>query len=186
MDFIELFFGKLDAFINSPHTLEMVVNNRFLMIFMVIVLLKFKYSTYSSMWLSALINIPGTILHETMHFLVGLFMNAHPTSYSLFPKKDGYGNYVMGSVGFRHITSYNAIPASLAPLLLLPIGYHLNIWYFENVNVNIFNYTLYVLLQTIIIENAVPSSTDFRVAFSYPLGIIIYGFIGILSIIYLL
>lgn len=184
MDFINLLLFKLNNFLSSPQTLDMVVNNRFLMIVLVIVLLKFKYSTYSSIWLSALINVPGTILHETMHFLVGLFMNAKPTSYDLIPRKDGFGNYVMGSVGFRNVTSYNAVPAALAPLFLLFIGYYFNRWYFANINITVFNYMLYILLQTIIIENAVPSSTDFKVAFSYPLGLLIYGFIGVFFLVY--
>ena len=186
MDFVQLILLKFNHFISDPKTLEWIVGNRFLMILIVIVLLKLKYSTYSSLWLSALINIPGTMLHETMHFIVGLSMNAHPTSYDLFPKKDQYGNYVMGSVSFRNITSYNALPAALAPLFLLPIGYYLNIWYFENMNITFFNYIIYILLQTIVIENAVPSSTDFKVAFSYPIGLIIYGFIAIFSIIYII
>ena len=101
MDFIKLFFYKICLFLNSPETLSMVVNNRFLLILLVIVLLKMKYATYSSMWISALINIPGTILHESMHFIVGLLLNAYPTSFDLIPRKDGFGNYVMGSVGFR-------------------------------------------------------------------------------------
>jgi len=186
MDFIYLLLHKSNIFISNPETLQWIVNNRFFMILFVIILLKFKYATYSSLWLSALINVPGTILHETMHFLVGLFTNARPTSYDLIPKKDGFGNYIMGSVGFRNITSYNAIPSALAPLFLLPIGYWLNIYYFENFNVNIFNYIIYIFIQTTIIENAVPSSTDFKVAFSYPLGILIYGFVAVFSIIYLM
>ncbi len=186
MDFIYLLLHKSNILISNPETLQWIVNNRFFMILFVIILLKFKYATYSSLWLSALINVPGTILHETMHFLVGLFTNARPTSYDLIPKKDGFGNYIMGSVGFRNITSYNAIPSALAPLFLLPIGYWLNIYYFENFNVNIFNYIIYIFIQTIIIENAVPSSTDFKVAFSYPLGILIYGFAAVFSIVYLM
>lgn len=184
MDFVNLLFLKLNNFLSDPQTIELVVNNRFLMIVLVIVLLKFKYATYSNIWLSALINVPGTILHETMHFLVGLFMNAKPTSYDLIPHKDGFGNYIMGSVGFRNVTSYNAIPSALAPLFLLIIGYYFNRWYFDNINVNIANYMLYILLQTIIIENAVPSTTDFKVAFSYPLGLIIYSFIAVFFVIY--
>ena len=115
MDFARLFFHKIGLFLNSPDTLEMVVNNRFLMILLVIVLLKMKYATYSSMWVSAIVNIPGTILHESMHFLVGLLLNAYPTTFDLIPRKDGFGNYVMGSVGFRNVTFYNALPAALAP-----------------------------------------------------------------------
>lgn len=186
MEFIQLLLQKINYFISDPQILHMVINNRFFMIVFVIVLLKFKYATYSSLWLSALINVPGTILHETMHFLVGLFSNARPTSFDLFPRRDGFGNYVMGSVGFRNITSYNAIPSALAPLFLLPIGYYLNVWYFANINISILNYILYILLQTIIIENAVPSSTDFKVAFSYPVGVILYSFVAVFCIVYLI
>ena len=186
MDFLNLMILKLNNFLSSPQTLDMVVNNRFLMIVLVIVLLKFKYATYSTLWLSALINIPGTILHETMHFLVGLFMNAKPTSYDLVPRKDGYGNYVMGSVGFRNVTYYNAVPSALAPIFLLVIGYYFNRWYFANIDISIYNYMLYILLQTIVIENAVPSSTDFKVAFSYPLGLLLYGFIATFFLVYII
>ena len=184
MDFVQLLISKITNFTSDPQILEWIVSNRFLMLLLAIILLKLKYATYSSLWLSAIINIPGTILHETMHFLVGLFMNARPTSYTLIPRKDNFGNYVMGSVGFRNITSYNAIPSALAPLFLLPIGYYFNIWYFNNVNITLLNYALYILLQTIIIENAVPSSTDFKVAFSYPLGLLIYTFLAVCGIIY--
>ena len=37
------------------------------------------------------------------------------------------------------------------------------------------NYILYVLIQTIIIENAMPSGADFRVAGMYLKGILLYG-----------
>lgn len=184
MDFALLFWQKVSQFFYSPETLSLVVNNRFLLILLVIVLLKFKYATYSNIWLSALINIPGTILHESMHYIVGLITNARPTSFDLFPRKDGFGNYIMGSVGFMNVTSYNAIPAALAPLLLLPMGFYFNRWYFQFADITLCNYLLYILLQTVIIENAVPSATDFKVGFSFPLGILLYGAIGVLALIY--
>lgn len=42
---------------------------------------------------------------------------------------------------------------------------------------NLTNYILYVLLQTIIIENAMPSRADFRVAGMFVSGILIYVFL---------
>lgn len=92
----------------------------------------------------------------------------------------------MGSVGFRNITFYNALPAAMAPLLLLPIGYYFNRWYFNNVDITLLNYLGYILLQTVIIENAVPSTTDFKVGFSYPLGLLLYGCILTFAVIYIL
>ena len=47
-------------------------------------------------------------------------------TFTLFPKKDPVSGYVMGSVGFRNITFYNAVPAALAPLILLPLSFYIN------------------------------------------------------------
>ena len=126
------------------------------------------------MWTCALVNIPGTILHEFMHFFVGLVLNAHPSNFSIFPKKGGDGKYVMGSVGFRNIQFYNALPSALAPLLLLVLGFYINRYWLPHMQLTLVNYVFYVLLQTIIIENAMPSSTDFKVAFRYLSGVIFY------------
>lgn len=183
MDFIALALEKLGRFLADPETLHVFVSNRFLMILLVIVLLKAKYTTYSNIYLSALVNIPGTFLHESAHFLVGLILNAYPTRFDLFPKKSG-DSYVMGSVGFRNIQFYNAVPAALAPLLLLIAGYYFNVWFFENVEITYISYIGYVFLQTVIIENAVPSTTDFKVAFSYPLSVLLYGALFVFAMIY--
>ena len=64
-------FYKVSAFVNSPEFLRSFFDNRFYLILLVIILMRFKYATYSSMWMSALVNIPGTFLHELMHYLVG-------------------------------------------------------------------------------------------------------------------
>jgi hypothetical protein len=140
----------------------------------VVLLVRIKYKTYHSLWASALVNIPGTILHEMMHYLVGLFMNVRPCNFTVCPKKEG-DYYVMGSVGFRNVTWYNAVPASMAPLLLLVIGFYVNRYYLPKMTPTILNYTFYVLLQTIIIENSIPSSADFKVAGMYIRGVVFYG-----------
>ena len=185
MDFLSLFLKKMNVFLSDSNTLEMFVNNRFLMILLVVVLLRLKYATYSNIYMCALVNIFGTILHEISHFLVGFMLNARPTSFNIFPKKRG-DSYVVGSVGFNNIRFYNALPSALAPLLLLVVGYYLNIWYFLNIKVTYLNYILYVFLQTVIIENAVPSTQDFKVAFCEPLGLLLYGSVFVFAVIYLI
>ena len=165
--------------LNSYDFLQTFFNNRFYLILLVIVLLHLKNATYRSLFMSALVNIPGTVLHELMHFLVGWFLNARPCNFNLIPRKGENGNYVMGSVGFTNITFYNAVPASMAPLLLLPIGFYINRYVLPMIEPTFLNYTLYVLLQTIIIENAMPSRADFKVAKMYFLGVIMYGLLAI-------
>ena len=170
-------YYKFLSIINSQEFLRSFFDNRFYLILLVILLLRAKYTTYKSMWLTALVNIPGPILHEFMHFFVGLILNAHPCNFTVFPRRGEDGGYVMGSVGFRNVTFYNAVPASMAPLLLLPIGFYMNRYLLPYLTPTFVNYILYVLLQTIIIENAVPSKADFRVAGTYFTGVILYGFV---------
>ena len=168
-------YHRISLLFSDPYFLKYFFDNRFYLIMLVILLMRFKYATYSSMWLSALVNIPGTFLHELMHYVVGAFLNAQPVNFTVFPRKNTMGDYVMGSVSFKNITYYNAIPASMAPLLLLPIGFYLNRYFLPTMQPTFFNYIIYILFQTIIIENAIPSRKDFKIAFSYLSGIIIYG-----------
>lgn len=179
MDFIMLLYYRFLMFVNNPEVLATFSNNRFFLILLVIVLMRIKYTTYSSMWASALVNIPGTFLHELMHYTVGLILNAHPCNFTLLPKRADNGTYIMGSVGFRNVTFYNAVPAAMAPLLLLVIGFYINRYYLPRMEPTMVNYILYVLLQTIIIENAMPSGADFRVAGMYLRGILLYGFLAV-------
>ncbi len=172
----EIYF-KIAAYLSNPNFLRSVFDNRFILILMVVFLVRLKYATYSSMWMSALVNVPGTVLHELMHFLVGLFLNARPCNFTIFPKRDELGNYVMGSVGFRNVTFYNAIPSSMAPLLLLVLGFYANRYLLPLMPATLLNYTLYVLGQTILIENAIPSRADFKVAGMYLTGVLLYGFL---------
>lgn len=174
MDIVWHLYYKILNFFDNPQFLQSFFDNRFYLILLVVMLMRFKYTTYRSMWLSALVNIPGTFLHELMHFTVGAFFNASPCNFTLLPKKNENGDYVMGSVGFRNITYYNAVPAAMAPLLLLPIGFYLNRYMLPLMMPTFGNYVLYVLLQTIIIENAIPSSVDFKVAGMFFSGVLIY------------
>ena len=170
---IEL-LSKLWNWWNSPELYYSLVNNRFILIVLVVMLMKLIRASYKSLWLSALINIPGTILHEILHLVVGGVMNAQPCNFSILPKRDISGAYIMGSVGFKNVRFYNAVPAALAPLLLLPLGFYVNRYLLPLIPMNLTNYILYVLLQTIIVENAIPSRTDWKVAGMYWRGIILY------------
>lgn len=78
MDIFWHIFYKIGYFINDPQVKQSFFDNRFFLILLVVILMRLKYGTYRSMWLSALINIPGTFLHELMHFMVGAFLNAQP------------------------------------------------------------------------------------------------------------
>lgn len=176
MNYISQALNRIWNFINSSELLNLFVENRFFLILCVLVLSALKHKTYRSIILVSLINIPGTFLHETAHFLVGFLLNARPTSFTLIPRKAGDA-YVTGSVGFKNIKFYNAFPSAMAPLLLLAVGYYFNGWFFAHIRLSLWTYFGYILIQTIIIENAIPSSTDFKVAFGNILGVVFYGVI---------
>lgn len=157
----------------SEEFLNEFFNNRFCLILMVIILVHLKRMSCRSIFMAALVNLPGTILHEFMHFVVGVVLNARPVGFTVIPKRrDDF--YVYGSVSFRNVTFYNAVPISLAPLGLLPIGFYINRYVLPEIEPTLFNCILYMLLQTVIIENAMPSRTDFRVAGKYKSGVILY------------
>ena len=79
---------KVTGFLSSSELFWTVADNRFFLILLVIFLMRAKYATYRSLWLSALVNVPGTILHEFMHYWVGLLLNARPVNFSIWPKRD--------------------------------------------------------------------------------------------------
>lgn len=123
--------------------------------------------------MATILNLPGTILHETAHFAVGGILNAKPTGFSLWPKKVD-DTYVIGNVSFRNLTFYNALPTALAPLLLLWVGYYIDRYFFNWFSLSIGSYLLYILLLSVIIENAMPSPVDFKAGFRHIWGVIFY------------
>jgi len=67
--------------------------------------------------LRAVFVLPGTFVHELLHFGVGLLLNAKPVSFSVWPRRSGPSSWTMGSVGFANVRWYNGAPVGLAPLL---------------------------------------------------------------------
>jgi hypothetical protein len=172
------------GYINSPEFVSKLADNRFILICLVILLSKVKHASYKNMWLAAIVEIPGTILHEMSHFIVGFLLNAKPSSFSIIPKRTEDGYYTMGSVSFRNIRFYNALPSAMAPFLLLPLGIWIENNMLQNLNATLLNYVLYVLFQTIVIESAIPSRTDFKVAMKSVVGAGV--FFAILAVAYYL
>lgn len=169
----------LEAIINYliPVNTIMAINNNLISVLIMIstipilfILVKFNNFFSKNFILYSLFNLPGTILHELMHFIVGLILFATPKGFSLIPRRIG-DSITMGSVSFVGLTLFNRIPVAMAPILLLPISIYL-IESFSNIlipmDINIstfilsmfFGYILYV-----IILSSIPSTTDFKVAF---------------------
>jgi hypothetical protein len=120
--------------------------------------------------------LPGTFAHETMHFILGVFFKAKPTSVSIIPKKIESG-YVLGSVSFSNMNFINALPVSMAPFFLIPLSFYLMVHFsdyflFNEMNrvyAGFFIYNLWI--------SSIPSVTDFKLLLKFPLTIVFYGII---------
>ncbi len=116
----------------------------------------------------------GVLVHEMLHFIVGLVTRARPSSMSLVPRTEG-GRLVLGSVGFVGLNWLNAWITALAPLLALPIIYGLASWRLtEGPQHFQWGDILIWLLFAPQCLNCWPSRADWRlVLISWPLGVLV-------------
>lgn len=147
-------------------------NKDFFILLLIIAITRLRYLTSGNMIGVWIANFVGTFFHELAHLLISLLMFGKPTKVSLLPSKTEKG-YQLGYVESSNIRWYNALPISLAPLLLLVLAFYFNKLFFVYVDENIYTYIAYLFIIITLIENAIPSGQDFKVAFSN-IGFIVY------------
>jgi len=157
-------------------------NQNFAIILIVVLIERLKNYTSGNMIGVWIANFIGTFFHELAHLATSILTFGRPVKISLFPKKQENG-YVLGYVESNNITWYNALPISLAPLMLIPAAFYFKEYFFTFVDKNLYTYFLEVFITATLLENAIPSSQDFKVAFSN-VGFIIYIAIGLLYFYY--
>jgi len=112
--------------------------------------------------LKAIFVLPGTFVHELLHLLVGLILNAKPVSVSLMPRKVGPGRWILGAVGFSNIRWYNAVFVGVAPLLAIVVAMlfapEANGWTLHRADI------LHWICTAPVLVMCWPSSTDLRIA----------------------
>ena len=131
-------------------------------------------STLIGAWLT---NIMGVFFHEAAHAIVSLVLFAKPKRFSIIPKKMETKNgkaYVLGHVIFSNTKWYNAFPSAMAPLLLLFIAVFVENHFWDYFEKNFYSFLIYTYLLIVFIVNAIPSSQDFKVAFSNIIGVIFW------------
>jgi hypothetical protein len=116
-------------------------------------------------------NLAGVVLHELAHLLAGMIFNARPTRMSLIPRKRGKG-WEMGSVHFRRLTPFNAVPVALAPLGLAGVAWA-TAWFWYDCLPQTLGSTLglYAVIF-ILLYNALPSGQDLSVACNWKSALI--------------
>ena len=127
----------------------------------------------SGYWLLVL---PGTIVHESLHFVTGKLLFAGPQSFNIVPVKHETG-VCYGSVDFDNLNNFNAPPTALAPLLGIPLA--LYVWpYLQNAQ-TLWGKIAIVWALGAIIAQSWPSETDWAVALGHPVGLVLWaGFLG--------
>lgn len=125
-----------------------------------------------------ILNLPGTILHELLHFFIGMILLAKPVSFSIIPKRDPSGGWVLGSVGFNGLNQFNALPTAMAPLLaplVIVLVFPDIFFYLEGLTNGVFGHAaLFSFFIASFFVNCIPSSADFDLMFSYKIGLIGY------------
>lgn len=122
--------------------------------------------------------LPGTLLHELSHLVVAAVTGGRPVGFTIIPRRDGPGRWVLGSVTISRPGLVSALPSALAPLLLNLGAYYLylrwSVWFAADLAHTLLMYVaIYVFSYS-----SIPSGQDVKVALSSPVGVMLYGCLG--------
>ena len=167
-----------------------LIHNKSAIILMAItiVIQHLKYQTRSLLGV-CLFNLFGTFFHEATHYIVAFVLGCRPKGFTIIPKKVN-GDWLLGSVTITRGRSLHLIVVSLAPLLLLPLAFYFERYFFYYAPLNYGTIIIYYFCLVNLLVSSLPSSIDFKVAYQGVIGIIsfcislIVFFAVILAIIY--
>jgi hypothetical protein len=121
--------------------------------------------------------LPGVVLHELAHFLMGVLLRADPSSFNIIPQRRFDGRWTLGSVAFSRVTAFNAVPIAFAPLGLGPLAFYVYQSWFDWLPLTLVNTLFLYATIFLLIYNALPSRQDFMIAFNWK-SILLYGSVG--------
>jgi hypothetical protein len=123
-----------------------------------------------------LLVLPGTIVHESLHFVTGKLLFAGPRGFTVVPVHHENGT-CYGSVDFDNLNNFNAPPTALAPLLGIPLA--LYVWPYLQHAQSTWGKVAIVWALGAVIAQSLPSETDWEVALKHPVGLVLWaGFLG--------
>lgn len=133
-----------------------------------------------------LVRLPGTLLHELAHLMVAFIAGGRPTGFTLIPRRTvgvtANGSpvrvWVLGSVTVTNPSVLAAFPSGFAPLLLLPAAWFLYRNWFVWFPTDLLHTLLMYVAVVVFCGSSLPSSQDVEVAFSRPLGVVLYAVLG--------
>ena len=151
---------------------SLLTNSLFYLVPSLVIALLIRY--FSRFVLAAwFLRLPGTVIHEGLHFCVGFFTFAGPVWISLIPHRID-GQWTLGGVSFVNVRWYNAVWVCIAPLLSLPLCVWLITWRLRTgPSLSVLDPVYWYIAANLLLA-AWPSPTDFRVAMrSWPLLLMI-------------
>ena len=138
-----------------------------------------------SFWM-IIVRLPGTLLHELAHLVVGFITGGRPAGFTIIPRRtigfttDGSERrvWVLGSVAITNPSLLAAFPTGFAPLLLLPSAWFLYRSWFVWFPPDLLHTLLMYVAVVVCCGSSLPSTQDVAVAFSRPLGVVLYAALG--------
>lgn len=135
-------------------------------------------------WLpwSAPIYLPGTVLHEALHYAFALLMGAAPRGFSFWPTRqvNAQGqtiSWCLGQVSVSHLNWWNAVPTALAPALLLVLALIYGIPQ-ALAAPSLIEASYWVTGVAYCLWSGWPSPQDWRLVLQSPLSVGFYGLLG--------
>jgi len=153
----------------------LILNNLPLFIFTILVVERLKQLSKKNIISAWIVYFLSTFFHELSHYIVSLFTNGKPTKVSLLPSRsEDKKSIILGYVESSNITWYNGFLVGMSPLSLLVGVYFIDIYFFKFFEESIVSFFVYLFLIIIFIDSSLPSSQDFKVAFSSIFGVLFY------------
>ncbi len=129
-----------------------------------------------------IVRFPGTLLHELAHLLVAFLTGGRPTGFTIIPRRtvavtaagDQRRSWILGSVTIANPSVIASFPTGCAPLLLFPLAWLLYRGWFIWFPPDLLHTLLMYVAVVLCCSSALPSSQDLAVAFSQPLGALLY------------
>ena len=121
------------------------------------------------MWVYSLIALPGTCMHELMHWGTSTVLGAQPSFPGIIPKRDG-NSWRLGSVTCSP-NILTTIPIALAPLALLPAAILYAVFVMSPATG--WWYVFHVWVASSMLAASLPSRQDWRVALPALIGALV-------------
>ena len=142
-------------------------------LFIILVALAIFATRHSStFWFVAL---PGTIVHESLHWIIGKLLGARPYDFNVVPSY-GHDHVTYGSVSFENFNTFNAAPTALAPLLGIPLA--LLAWPFVQGIEDFWGKLFAIWCLAAVLAQSLPSQADWAVALRHPVGLVCWAGAG--------